>query len=72
MHFCENRERNFECLWENKIRRLSSNKVSIVHPIVGHCIVDRRYAAEKRNVVFPSSVTGSVDGVECVDIVGSV
>lgn len=72
MHFCENRERNFECLWENKIHRASSNKVSIVHPIVGHCIVDKRYEAEKRNVIFPSSVTDSVDYVECVNIVGNV
>ena len=72
MHFCENRERNFECLWENKIHRVSSNKVSIAHPSVWHCIVDRRYAAEKRNAIFPSSVTDSVNSVECVDIVGNV
>ena len=59
-------------VWQNKIHRMSSNKLSIVHPSVRHCIVDKRYAAEKRNVIFPSSVTDNVDGVECVDIVGNV
>jgi hypothetical protein len=70
--FFENRERNFECLWENKIHRVSSNEVSIVHHSVGHCIAGKRYAAEKRNAIFPSSVTDSVDGVDCVDIGGNV